>query len=152
MIDYRSLSDDELQDHLTAAYAEERRRGIIRDAEADAERINQNWSTATGRADGDEWVQPTGAHNAYPANATVTHGGKTWVSLTPANVWEPGVSGWREVVEDGGVPEWVQPTGGHDAYKTGDQVSFEGQVFESIIDGNVWSPSAHPAGWKLVTT
>ena len=26
------------------------------------------------------WVQPTGAHNAYPLGATVTHNGKTWTS------------------------------------------------------------------------
>lgn len=45
-------------------------------------------------ADGAAWVQPTGAHNAYPLGATVTHNGKTWANLTPANIWEPGVYGW----------------------------------------------------------
>jgi hypothetical protein len=46
---------------------------------------------------------------------------------------------------------WKQPTGAHDAYKVGDKVTFDGKVYESTINGNVWSPTAYPAGWKLVT-
>lgn len=41
----------------------------------------------------------------------------------------------------------MQPTGAHDAYKVGDRVSFEGADWESLIAGNVWSPTAHPGGW-----
>lgn len=48
-------------------------------------------------------------------------------------------------------PEWVQPLGGHDAYKTGDRVTFNGKVYESTIDGNVWAPDVYPTGWKEVT-
>ena len=44
--------------------------------------------------DGAAWVQPTGAHDAYPLGAQVTHNGKTWTSTVAANVWEPGVYGW----------------------------------------------------------
>lgn len=44
-----------------------------------------------------EWVQPTGAHDAYAAGAKVKHGGKRWVSDVEANVWEPGAYGWTEV-------------------------------------------------------
>lgn len=46
-------------------------------------------------------------------------------------------------------PEWVQPTGSHDAYNTGDKVTFEGHHYISLINGNVWSPAAYPAGWQL---
>lgn len=35
------------------------------------------------------WVQPTGAHDAYPKDARVTHSGRHWASLVDANVWEP---------------------------------------------------------------
>ena len=42
-----------------------------------------------------EWVQPAGAHDAYPLGATVTWQGQTWVSVIDANVWEPGVYGWE---------------------------------------------------------
>ena len=48
------------------------------------------------------------------------------------------------------IPEWVQPTGAHDAYNVGDKVIFEGEVYESIIDGNTWSPTDYPQGWKLI--
>lgn len=46
-------------------------------------------------------------------------------------------------------PEWVQPTGAHDAYQTGDKVTYNGQRYVSKIDGNVWSPDAYPSGWEL---
>ena len=45
-------------------------------------------------------------------------------------------------------PEFVQPTGAHDAYKKGDKVTFEGKHYISLIDANVYSPAAYPAGWK----
>ena len=48
------------------------------------------------------------------------------------------------------IPEWVQPTGGHDAYNTGDKVIYEGKVYESLIDNNTWSPVDYKEGWKEV--
>ena len=99
--------------------------------------------------DGQPWVQPTGVHDAYPLGITVTHQGKTWENITPANVWTPGVSGWREQVAQG-YPAWVQPTGAHDAYNKGDRVNFNDQDYESLVDGNTWSPSDYPAGWKTI--
>lgn len=45
-------------------------------------------------------------------------------------------------------PEWVQPTGAHDAYKKGDKVTYNGTHYVSLIDGNSWSPDAYPAGWE----
>ena len=47
------------------------------------------------------------------------------------------------------IPEWEQPDSTN-AYKKGDKVRFEGKVYESLIDNNVWSPSAYPAGWRQV--
>lgn len=49
-----------------------------------------------------EWVQPTGAHDAYAKGSHVMHGGVEWVSDLDANVWEPGVSGWTQVGGDAG--------------------------------------------------
>lgn len=46
-----------------------------------------------------EWIQPTGAHNAYAKGAKVSHNGKHWISDVGANVWEPGVYGWTEQAE-----------------------------------------------------
>lgn len=48
------------------------------------------------------------------------------------------------------IPEWEQP-GSTNPYMKGDKVMFEGKVYESLIDNNVWSPSAYPAGWKEVS-
>lgn len=46
-------------------------------------------------------------------------------------------------------PEWVQPTGAHDAYAKGAKVTYRGQHYISLIDANVYSPEAYPAGWEL---
>lgn len=45
-----------------------------------------------------EWIQPTGAHDAYAKGAKVSHLGKHWISDIDANVYEPSVSSWSEVV------------------------------------------------------
>ena len=45
-------------------------------------------------------------------------------------------------------PEFVQPTGVHDAYNKGDKVTFNGKHYISLIDANVYSPAAYPAGWQ----
>ena len=43
-----------------------------------------------------EWIQPTGAHDAYNKGDKVSHNEKHWVSDIDANVYEPGVYGWTE--------------------------------------------------------
>ena len=53
-------------------------------------------------------------------------------------------------LDDGGYPVWSQPTGAHDAYNKGDIVNYNGTLYESLIDGNTYSPDAYPAGWKEV--
>lgn len=98
-----------------------------------------------------EWEQPVGAHDAIKAKTVVFYKGELWVSLIDANVWEPGVSGWRRFSEDPNVIQpYVQPTGAHDAYKKGDKVSYKGSNYESLIDANVWAPDVYPAGWKKI--
>lgn len=47
-----------------------------------------------------EWVQPTGAHDAYAKGAKVSYEGKKYISTIDANVWAPGVTGWDEIVEE----------------------------------------------------
>ena len=70
--------------------------------------------------------------------------------------WEPPNTPalWIEVQEEGGdIPVWVRPTGAHDCYNIGDQVHFptaDDPVYESVINGNVWSPTEYGAGWRLV--
>lgn len=50
-----------------------------------------------------------------------------------------------------GYPVWAQPTGAHDAYNKGDIVGYNGTLYQSLIDGNVHSPGAYPAGWEIYT-
>ena len=52
-------------------------------------------------------------------------------------------------IDDSGYPVWAQPTGAHDAYNTGDIVNYNGTLYRSLIDGNVYSPEAYPAGWAV---
>ena len=47
------------------------------------------------------------------------------------------------------IPEWEQP-GSTNPYMKGDKVKFEGKVYQSLIDNNVWSPAAYPQGWEEV--
>jgi hypothetical protein len=50
-----------------------------------------------------------------------------------------------------GYPVWSQPTGAHDAYNKGDIVNYNGTLYQSLIEGNVYSPEAYPAGWAVYT-
>ena len=47
------------------------------------------------------------------------------------------------------IPEWEQP-GSTNPYMKGDKVRFEGKIYQSLIDNNVWSPAAYPQGWEEV--
>ena len=117
------------------------------------------------------YEQPLGATDCYMIGDKVTFNDKVYESVIDNNVWSPDAypRGWKclteeEVVEpeqpeEGGeeespseesYPEFVQPTGGHDAYNMGDKVTYNGKHYESTIDSNVWSPDAYPAGWKEI--
>lgn len=70
---------------------------------------------------------------------------------TSAAEWTPdtAVSLYKAIgMTETGYPVWVQPLGATDAYNTGDIVSYNGALYISTIDGNVWAPDAYPAGWK----
>ena len=72
------------------------------------------------------------AHTAYP----------DWTPIATLNVL------WAELAVGPTCPQWVQPTGAHDAYNIGDCVTFNGNLYESKINANVWSPAVYPAGWE----
>lgn len=72
---------------------------------------------------------------------------------TSAEHWAPDAtpSLYKKVgVAENGYPEWVQPLGASDAYNKGDIVDYKGTLYSSLIDGNVHSPDAYPAGWEVV--
>lgn len=47
-------------------------------------------------------------------------------------------------------PQYIQPQGAHDAYNTGDKITYNGKKYICKINGCVWTPDAYPQGWELV--
>lgn len=50
-----------------------------------------------------------------------------------------------------GYPTWSQPTGAHDAYNQGDIVDYNGTLYKSLVDGNVWAPDTVANIWEVYT-
>lgn len=55
---------------------------------------------------------------------------------------------FKEVSPPGVIPDWVQPTGVHDAYQIGDKVKHNGSTWESTVNSNVWEPGVY--GWNII--
>ena len=143
-MDYTNMTTEEVSAILAGAYDELARRETLARAPEQIEEARTQYIAASGRTDGDEWTQPAGVHDSYTEGDTTLHGGKTWVSIIDFNVWEPGVTGWRENVTEG-YPAWVQPLGAHDAYATGAKVTHKGHIWQSSAASNVWEPGVY--GW-----
>lgn len=100
------------------------------------------------------WVADT----AYAADERIRYGDHLYrcvQSHTSQTEWTPDATPalWTEVALPGEIPVWRQPTGAQDAYMTGDKVHYptaDDPVYESLIDNNVYSPEAYPAGWAVV--
>lgn len=70
---------------------------------------------------------------------------------TSQSDWKPGetASLYSAIgLNASGYPLYSQPTGAHDAYNKGDIVDYNGKLYESVVDSNVYSPEIYPAGWK----
>ena len=118
------------------------------------------------------YVAPQGTRGMYQIGDVCTEGGKLYRSTMENNVWEPSAypQGWKTIDISGGVisqpeepeepapepeepkyPDFIQPTGAHDAYHIGDRVIYNGKLYECILDGNAYSPDDYPQGWKEIT-
>ena len=53
----------------------------------------------------------------------------------------------EEPTEQEEWPQYVQPTGAHDAYNIGDKITYNGVHYICSMDGCVWSPDVYPDGW-----
>ena len=68
-----------------------------------------------------------------------------WTSDISRALWTPmGIS----ADDPEAVPDWVQPTGSHDAYPKDSHVMHNGVEWVSDMDGNVWEPGV--SGWTQV--
>jgi len=77
----------------------------------------------------------------------VLFNGEVYISKIDNNVWSPDTYGWELETSGEEYPEWVQPTGAHDAYALGAIVTHNGQLWISTVDSNVWEPSVY--GWEI---
>lgn len=69
---------------------------------------------------------------------------ETWTPADAPSLWA------KVLIPDPDViPEWEQPDSTN-PYMTGDKVMYNGKVYRSLIDNNIWSPEAYPAGWEEV--
>ena len=121
-----------------------------------------------------DWEQPEST-NGYMTGDKVNHNGKTWISNCDNNIWEPGVYGWDEVVEEeivtpdndevvedevitpddeiveeevveNTIPYWAQPDSTN-PYMIGDRVMYNDQIWVSTANSNVWEPGIY--GWEI---
>lgn len=143
----QALTDDELVELYNAVNREIQRRNTLAQTQAEVARLNADYLEAEGTTPGEEWRQPTGAHDAYPKDWVVWHLEQNWISLVDANVWEPGFANWR-VESDEEFPQWVQPTGSQDAYPMAAKVSHVDKHWISNTPDNVWEPGVY--GWDEV--
>ena len=60
------------------------------------------------------------------------------------------------ILEDGEAaiteeyPEFVQPSGKHDAYNKGDKITYNNKKYECVKNNVMWSPDVNPKCWKEV--
>ena len=102
------------------------------------------------------YPQWSGDNVEYKVNDRVRYEGLLYKVLQPHTSqenWTPlaAASLFAKVLipEPDIIPEWEQPSSTN-PYMIGDKVMFDGKVYESTIDNNIWSPAAYPAGWREV--
>ena len=90
---------------------------------------------------------------AYAVNDRAQYNGTLYKCIqahTSQADWMPSATPalWKTVSVDE-YPEWVQPTGAHDAYNIGDKVTYNGQHYVGTSNANVYAPDVY--GWDLIT-
>ena len=88
---------------------------------------------------------------AYAVNDRTQYNGTLYKCVqahTSQADWMPSATPalWKTVSVDE-YPEWVQPTGAHDAYNIGDKVTYNGQHYVCTSNANVYAPDVY--GWQL---
>ena len=106
--------------------------------------VFDQWNVGMSYAVGDKFTymeNSVGDPQLYKVNQAHTSQADWTPDVTPALYTAIGL-------DEAGYPVWSQPTGVHDAYNTGDIVSYHGTLYRSVIDGNIYSPEIYPTGWK----
>ena len=155
MIDLIPMTDADLSALHVAVLAEVARRYALATAPAQIQTASAILAAGQHRNPGDPWVQPTGAHDAYALDDTVTRDGRLWRSLIPANVWRPGTGAlWLDLGPADGstpaptAPAWVEGA----AYTVGQLVTYKGITYRCVLAhtawaGTGWTPDVSASLW-----
>lgn len=100
---------------------------------------------------GIELFAPWAAGSTYAVGDRAQYNGTLYKCIqahTSQSDWMPSATPalWKIVSVDE-YPEWVQPTGAHDAYNIGDKVTYNGKHYVCTSDANVYAPDVY--GWQL---
>lgn len=151
---YEEVDDENITESLDKGIMEiqNREQALIKLGKIIANSINDDETALDVKDLYDDWSEG----KKYKAGKYLNHKGvlyKVLTSHTSQSDWSPDKSPslFANILTslDGTPKEWVQPDSTN-PYMTGDKVIFEGVIYESIIDNNIWSPSAYPQGWKVV--
>ena len=91
----------------------------------------------------------------------VRDGGQVYIILqphTPANnpgsrpADLPAIYSIKHTKDPARAKPWQAPNGTSGVYNTDECCVETGCVWQSIVEGNVWQPSAYPAGWAYIGT
>ena len=99
----------------------------------------------------DRWENET----EYAVGERVQYDGRLYKCLaahTAQESWTPDTAGslWARVLPGQSgteIGEWVQPDSTN-PYMRGDTVSYDGELWVSVADGNVWEPGTY--GWEVL--
>jgi hypothetical protein len=107
----------------------------------EAVQLFPNWNASAAYLEGDKVNYEGTLYKCLQSHAAQD----AWTPTAAPSLWAKVL-----IPDENVIPEWEQPDSTN-PYMRGDKVMFEGQVYESAIDNNIWSPSAYPAGWQVVS-
>ena len=126
--------------HKLRPYIEKAAISLTDEDALEAPNLFPNWEDAFIYAVGDRVRYEGTLYKCLQAHTSQA----AWTPIAAASLWA------KVLIPDANViPEWEQPDSTN-PYMQGDKVMFNGVVYESVINNNIWSPSAYPAGWKEI--
>lgn len=98
-------------------------------------------------------------YTSWPVNSPVSDEGQVWLLLQPYNAANydgrpstlRALWGLAHTKNPNKAKPFVEPLGTSGMYMKDECVLWtDGKVYKSLIDNNVYTPEAYPAGWKVV--